>query len=161
MIDLFFFSFCRKFGAFIGDYTYLLYSIVTPQFCSTLTIHKENSLDFPLAFAVQKGSRWKYIISEKMRAMQEEGSLQEIKNKWFFLPKCFQNTAKANRFPWEYIGGMLSAVGFFVLVSIVVVAIETFYTKRKSKTSIFHGIFTLPEPAALSSHVMVIGSKES
>ena len=97
-----------------------------------------------------------------MRAMEEEGSLQEIKSKWFFLPKCFQNTAKANRFPWEYIGGMLSAVGIFVLISIVVVAIETFYTKRKSsKTSIFNGIFTIPEPAAPSNHVMVIGSKES
>lgn len=96
-----------------------------------------------------------------MRAMEEEGSLQEIKSKWFFLPKCFQNTAKANRFPWEYIGGMLSAVGIFVLISIVVVAIETFYTKRKSKTGIFQGIFTLPQPTAPSSHVMVIGGKES
>ena len=160
MSNLCFFRFFRKFGAFVGDYAYLLYKIVTPEFCSTLTIHKESSLDFPLAFAVQKKSKWKNIVSEKMRTMEEEGSLQEITNKWFFLPKCFQNTAQANEFPWEYIGGMLVAMGAFVLLSVFVVALETFYTRRKSKTSIFHGIFSVQQPTTSTTQVIVI-CKES
>ena len=150
----------REYGAFIGDYSYLLYQVVMPEFCSRLSIHKENGLDFPLAFAVQKNSKWKHVISEKMREMEEDGSLQEIRNKWFFLPQCYFNLAQANEFPWEYIGGMLLAVGVFVLVSIVIVFMETCYTRKQAKTSIFHGMFSMPLPAQ-PSHVVVINRGES
>ncbi|XP_066931697.1 glutamate receptor ionotropic, NMDA 3A-like [Clytia hemisphaerica] len=135
------------FDAFVGDYVYLLYRLVTPKYCSVLSIHKESSLDFPLGFAVQKNSKWNKLISGKIRELHENGLLDRIVNKWFFLPKCLQDSLQAYKFPWEYIGGMLVAVAFVVLISIAVVCLETIYTRRKSKKTFghigyeFHGIF--------------------
>jgi len=114
----------------------MLYRLATPKFCSTLTITKENSLDFPLGFAVQKNSKWKYLVSESLHDLEDRGILREIINKWFFLPSCLQNSAQAYKFPWEYIGGMALAVGVFVIVSIVIVCIETIHTRRKLKKGV-------------------------
>lgn len=53
--------------------------------------------------------------------------IDNIKQKWIYIPSCNVYNAEDSRFTWMYFGGMLLIIGFAVVVCIVILLIENFY----------------------------------
>lgn len=118
--------------------------LLRPEFCSSLTMKKERAIESPLAFAVKKNSPWKSRISREIRILKDEGFVNAVTEKWFYKPECSLSSTQAHEFPWQYIGGMITAVGCVALLSVMVVCWETFHTKRKRFVSSEKSLTCMP-----------------
>ena len=121
-----------KLKTFIGDYVFLKYRLAHPKYCATMKLYGQHLLQTPVAFAVQKKSKWNDLLSRSILKFRSTSEIGTLIKKWFYLPNCSGNMNKAAKFPWKYIGGMIVAVSCFVVVSAIVVLLETHYTNVKT-----------------------------
>ena len=101
-------------------------------------MYSEMRRETSIAFAFRKGFNYSEQISNSLIAFRELGIIDEIVNKWIYIPYCSKYESEDQRFPWFYFGGILLLIVVSFVVSIAVNLIENLYTycKHTQKTFI-------------------------
>ncbi|XP_057313647.1 glutamate receptor ionotropic, NMDA 3A-like isoform X2 [Hydractinia symbiolongicarpus] len=116
-----------KLDAYIGDYVYDFHRIATKEFCSDLTIIQDDTYVTSYTFPVRKNSKLKEKLSDEIRTMKNNGRAANIIDKWLGNVNCSTMEPGADKFSWQYAGGLLVLMGASLALGLVVILCEKFY----------------------------------
>lgn len=117
----------RKLDAYIGDYVYDFYRISTKEFCSDLTIIQDDTYVTSYTFPVTKNSKLKEKLSDEIRTMKYNGQAANIIDKWLGNVNCSTTEPGADKFSWQYAGGLLVLMGASLALGLLVILCEKLY----------------------------------
>ena len=124
-----------KLDAYIADGITLQTIMTQSKDCHTLRIYIDNSTQTDVSFVYRKDLGIGALISQTILDIRESGELQNIYERWIYMPKCLTQNAEFSQFDVEYFGGIIFICGILLIVSIFLIVCENFYTHvRMSRT---------------------------
>ena len=99
-------------------------------YCDNIKVF-EDEMIVPNSLATRKGSKLNAIVSAAIRDIKSQDGLKTMEKKWF--RKCSGNPINFYAFTAEYAGGLVVAMGAFILIALVVLIFETLYVHRRTK----------------------------
>lgn len=100
------------------------------SYCKDIQILVDHHSQFQLSFALRKGYFLSQEISNSVFKMIENGAVDELIERWFYIPNCKAHDHQ--NFPLTYFGGLITIIGICLVINIFINLLENYYTYKKT-----------------------------
>ena len=94
--------------------------------CDKVAIYEENLGQHELTFAYAKEFSYGKQIADTLQRTKDREKIKPIRKKWIQDSFCFTEVV-SQQFEWEYFSGILVIMGIALMLSILVLLVESIY----------------------------------